>query len=311
MPMIGRHRRRWLERTAEFVLRGLGLALVTASAVTLPAPAFAQPPIAITACGKITKPGLYELDSDLTASSPSAGDCIVVTAGNVSLNLNHHNLIGAASAVGIHVMRRASKIFIEGTGSTIENFGEGIQIDAPAALVDNFTVLSNTDAGVLLNHAQQADLSNFFAIDNHNDGVRIVSGGFNVLQMPVITGNGRFGVWLQSSSHNSVGNFAVQNNSLAGIYIGCSQAGPQQLCSRGARPSNYNYLFSGVAGINNSGVQQYGVAIDLGDNFNRVVNVTAWQDNQLDLLDLNSDCASNYWFAEPIIGLVQPQICIN
>ena len=53
------------------------------------------------------------------------------------------------------------------------------------------------------------------------------------------------------------------------------------------------------------------VAIDLGDNFNRVVNVYAWLDSQVDLLDANPDCAGNYWFAEPIIGIVTPQTCIN
>jgi Periplasmic copper-binding protein (NosD) len=309
--MIGRHRPIWQERIAELVRHAIGLMLIMATAVVLPAPAFSQPPISITACGKITKAGLYELDNDLVASSPSAGDCLVVTAANVALNLNHFGLFGATSAVGIHVMKTAAKAFIEGDGSTIETFGVGIQIDAPGALADNFTVLSNTDAGVLLNHAQQADLSNFFAVDNKNDGVRIDGGGYNVLQMPVISGNGRYGVWAQSSSHNSVGNFAVQNNSLAGIYIGCSTAGPRGLCSRGAMTSNYNYLFSGIAGIFASGVQQYGVAIDQGDNFNRVVNVVALQNNQLDLFDVNADCASNYWFAEAKFGQVAPQNCIN
>jgi hypothetical protein len=126
--------------------------------------------------------------------------------------------------------------------------------------------------------------------------------------MPVISGNGRYGVWAQSSSHNSVGNFTVYNNSLTGIYIGCSTAGPKGLCSRGSGASN---LFSDTAGIFAGGVQQYGVAIDLGDNFNRVVNVVAWQNNQLDLFDVNSDCASNYWFAEAKFGLVAPISCIN
>ena len=49
----------------------------------------------------------------------------------------------------------------------------------------------------------------------------------------------------------------------------------------------------------------------IGDNFNRVVNVYAWLDSQVDLLDANPDCASNYWFAEPIIGVVTPPTCIN
>jgi hypothetical protein len=237
-------------------------------------------------------------------------DCLVVTAPNVSLNLNRYRLIGATDAVGIHIMKTAVKAFIEGNGAIIQTFGEGIQIDAPGALADNFTVLSNTDAGVLLNHVQQADLSNFVAL-NKNDGVRINGGGFNVLQMPTIQRSGRYGVWVQSSSDNSVGNFAVASNSLVGIYIGCSTAGPRGLCPRGAVASNYNYLFSGVAGIFRSGFQQYGVAIDLGDSFNRVVNVAASQNNQLDLFDVNSDCGSNYWFAEAQFGQVNPQTCIN
>jgi hypothetical protein len=305
--------RRGGSRRPEYSLTRLvaGCAIVLGAALAIPAAAFALVPTPITACGKITKAGLYELDNTVIASSPAAGDCLVITASNVSLNLNGFDIVGATSSVGIHVMKTATKVFIEGNGSTIQTFGVGIQIDASNALVDNFSVLSNTDAGVLINKAQQADLSNFYATDNRNDGVRIYGGGYNVLQAPVITGNGRFGVWAQSSSHNSIGNFDITNNSLAGIYIGCSQAGPSSLCKSGSPTSNYNSLFSGVAGISNGGVQQYGVAVDKGDNFNRVVNVRAWQNFELDLLDVNVGCASNFWFAEPIIGQVAPPACIN
>jgi Periplasmic copper-binding protein (NosD) len=307
--MIGRNLPTWLKRLDR--VRYAIVMLLSIVAVMSSAPASAQPPISITVCRKITQAGLYEVDNDLVASSPSAGDCLVITAPNVSLNLNRYRLIGATSAVGIHVMKSAAKAFIEGNGATIQTFGVGIQIDAAGALADNFIVLSNTDAGVLLNHVQQADLSNFSATNNLNDGVRINGGGYNVLQMPLISGNGRYGVWAQSSSHNSIGNFTVQNNAQAGVYIGCSTTGPQGVCPRGAFASNYNYMFSGIAGISSSGVQQYGVAIDHGNNFNRVVNVAALQNDQLDLFDANQDCASNYWFAEPTIGQVAPRDCIN
>ena len=292
-------------------MRHAALAILLAGAASIPAPAFAQPPVSITSCQKITRPGLYEVDSDLIASLPTSGDCLVITAPNVSLNLNRYHLIGATDAVGVHVMKTAARAFIEGNGATIQSFGVGLQIDATGTLADNFIALSNTDAGVVLNHVQQADLSNFSAAHNLNDGVRIVSGANNLLQSPMVFENGRFGVWIQSSSHNSVGNFAVQSNALAGIYIGCSSTGPQGPCPRASVPSNYNYLFSGVAGIVNSGTQQYGVAIDLGDNFNRVVNLAAAQNGKLDLYDVNSDCAANYWFAEAQFGAVAPQSCIN
>ncbi len=287
----------------------IGLALIAGAALTIPKVAFAQPPISVTNCQKITKPGLYEIDSIIIATVPAAGDCIVITAPNVSLNLNGFSLLGATAKVGIHVMKTAAKAVIEGNGSIIKTFGTGIQIDAAGALADNFTVNKNTDAGVVINHAQQVQLSNFSSTDNLNDGVRIVGGGFNGLQMPSISGNGRYGVWIEGYSNNSVGNFDISQNALVGIYVGCSQAGPGAACLRGVGRSNYNHLFSGT--IKDSGVQQYGVAIDLGDNFNRVVNVYAWLDSQVDLLDENPDCASNDWFAEPIIGRVTPQTCIN
>ncbi|MEA2681084.1 MAG: hypothetical protein QOK03_2806 [Candidatus Binataceae bacterium] len=309
MPMILRVRSHLRARLIAGVLNAIPPALILAAMLATPTAALSQPPIAITTCQKITKPGLYEIDNILIASSPAAGDCIIITASNVSLNLNGFDLLGATSGVGIHVMKSAAKTVIEGNGSIIQTFGVGIQIDGVGALADNFTVNKNTDAGVLINHAQQAQLSNFSSTNNLNDGVRIVGGGFNGLQMPSISGNGRYGVWLEASSNNSIGNFDMSKNALVGIYVGCSQAGPRAACLRGVGPSNYNRLFSGT--IKDSGVQQYGVAIDLGDNFNRVVNVYAWLDSQVDLLDANPDCASNYWFAEPIIGVVTPPTCIN
>src|SRR5579863_2021880 len=173
MRVTGRHRSIWSRRVATLMRRARLAALLAAAPTLIPAAASAQPPIPITACGKITKAGLYEVDSDLIASSPSAGDCLVITAANVSLNLNRYSLRGATSAVGVHVMKTAAKAFIEGNGATIETFGTGLEIDAPGALADNLIVLSNTDAGIVLNHVQQADLSNFSATDNLNDGVRI------------------------------------------------------------------------------------------------------------------------------------------
>lgn len=309
MPVTGRGCPSWLERNVPALACLIALASVPMAILTLPTEAFAQPPVAVTTCQKITKPGLYEIDNTIIASAPAAGDCIVITAPNVSLNLNGFDLLGATSAAGIHVMKTAAKAVIEGNGSTIQTFGVGIQIDGAAALADNFTVTKNTDAGVVINHAQQAELSNFTSADNMNDGVRVIGGGFNGLQMPSISGNGRYGVWIEGSSNNSVGNFDISKNGLAGIYVGCSAAGPRSACVRGVGPSNYNRLFSGT--IKDSGVQQYGVAIDLGDNFNRVVNVFAWLNSQVDLLDVNPDCGKNYWFAEPIIGKVTPPTCIN
>src|ERR1700733_9880701 len=109
MPMIGRPRSIWPGRSVPFVRCTLGMMLLAAVAMMLPAVAFSQSPISITACGKIKKAGLYELDSDRVASEPASGDCLVITAANVSLNLNHFDLYGATADVGIHVMKSAAR----------------------------------------------------------------------------------------------------------------------------------------------------------------------------------------------------------
>jgi parallel beta helix pectate lyase-like protein len=273
-------------------------------------PASAQPPTtSIINCTKITKAGFYEVDSALFVES-SGSDCLVITAPNVVLNLNGYTISGDTDADGIHVKPTASGVFIEGRGATIEKFGEGIEIDAANALVDNFTVTANSDAGVLLSHAQRADISMFSATDNLTDGVRIVQGAQNLLQTGTITDNDRYGVWIDGSSHNSVGNFDVNSNGTSGIYIGCSAAGPGLPCIGAVPVSNYNYVFSGTV-ENQSGTQSYGVTIDLHDNYNRVVNVASTDNVKFNLFDVNPDCADNSWFAETTIAYVQPPSCIN
>ena len=118
-----RERPTWLKRFVAGVLNAIVLAFIPIAALAIATGAFAQPPIAVTNWEKITKHGLYEIDNVLISSSPAAGDCIVITAPNVSLNLNGFDLLGATSAVGIHVMKTAAKAVIEGNGSIIQTFG--------------------------------------------------------------------------------------------------------------------------------------------------------------------------------------------
>ncbi|MBF6559736.1 MAG: right-handed parallel beta-helix repeat-containing protein [Candidatus Binataceae bacterium] len=306
------HESTGLGRIVNFIRRATRL-LLTIGAVWIAVgtrAASAQPP-SITSCTKITKPGFYQVDSDLFAEATPGGDCLVITAPNVVLNLNTHTISGNTDADGIHVKPTASGVFIEGEGATIEKFGEGIEIDAANALVDNFTVTANSDAGVLLNRAQRADISFFSATSNLNDGVRIARGAQNLLQSGTILDNGRYGVWIDGSSHNSVGNFDVESNGMGGIYIGCSLAGPGLPCIGKVPESNFNYVFSGIASVSNSVPQQYGIAIDLHDNYNPVVNVEASGNKPWDLFDVNPDCAGNSWFAEITLLNVQPSVCIK
>jgi hypothetical protein len=200
-------------------------------------------------------------------------------------------------------MPTASNAFIEGQDATISGFADGIEIDGSKATAENFTANNNLDAGVLLNNAHQSTVSNFTADSNvgsdkiSGDGVRVVKGTQNTIQQLTADSNARFGVWLLSTSHNSVTGFYLQDNVIAGLYAGTRASGP---CTSGCKPStppsSFNEIFNGFA-LRGSGSEAYGIAIDLGGNGNRVANVRSEFNNAFDMFDGNPDCANNIWLA--------------
>ncbi len=281
--------------------------LMTAAAIAIAAVAsYAQPSISLNTCTKISKAGLYEIDATSGLNS-SGGDCIVISASNVILYLNGSPIIGGGTGAGVHVVESASDAFVEGRDAVISGFAEGIEIDGSKDLAENFTTLNNTDAGVLLNNAKQAKLSNFTADSNATDGVRIYKGSYNTVAGGIDAWwNGRYGVWLSSTSHNNVGGFDVRDNSTAGVYIGCSVSGPSG--SKCKVPSKYNSIFNGAVNAVTLDSQPYGVVIDLGNDFNRVTNMNSGTpfETKGDLVDENANCANNDWFGEQQIFYTQP-----
>ena len=67
MPMILRVRSHLRARLIAGVLNAIPPALILGAMLAIPTAALSQPPIAITTCQKITKPGLYEIDNILIA----------------------------------------------------------------------------------------------------------------------------------------------------------------------------------------------------------------------------------------------------
>lgn len=252
----------------------------------------------------ITKAGVYEVEGPLTQSGPA--DCLLIKAANVTLNLNGESVTGNGGGAGVHIEASAGNAFVEGASSTISGFADGIEIDGANAFVENFYADSNGDAGVYLNSAKQARVANFGATGN-TDGVRIAQGTLNTLQDSTCADNRRYGIWLLGTTHNSIGTFDLQNNATAGIYAGCWDMGPKmQVCKPAVAPSSFNSIFAGSA---DGGTQQYGVAIDLGDNNNRVANNTS-KFNTTDMFDANPDCGNNLWL-DNVIGVPPTNGCIH
>lgn len=270
-----------------------------------PLPAIVASPI--TACGRIARPGYYKVDNALVAQA-DPGDCIQISAPNVSLNLNGYSVSGANAGVGVgvQVMPTAANAFIEGGSATISGFFDGVEIGGVGAIAENFNAENNSDAGVLLNRARLANVANFIASNNRFDGVRFAESVQSVVQSFAASGNNRYGVWLVGSSHDAVSAFTVSDNIIAGVYLGCSFDGPGGTCPRFAPKSNFNVIFAGVASTSESvPSQDYGVAIDLGDISNRVADITAQWNSTYDIYDANQVCGKNAWFAWTAI---KPQV---
>jgi parallel beta-helix repeat protein len=290
-----------------FGAAGLSGAIGLLIASAFPASGFVRkpPPLplivstSITACGRITHPGYYEVDSPLTAGADPA-DCIQISAANVSLNLNGQTITGVNAGSGVHVMRTGAQVYIEGGGATIAKFMDGVEIDGVGARAENFVASDNFDAGVLLNHARLATVSNFAANSaggGELDGVRLVGAAQNSIESFSTSHVNRFGVWLLGSSHNSISGFTITDNGIAGIYLGCSMTGPDGSCKPISPKSMFNAIFNGVSSDNSSGQAGYGVAADLGDISNRFSNITAQGNATYDVFDVNDVCGENAWFA--------------
>jgi len=136
--------------------------------------------------------------------------------------------------------------------------------------------------------------------------VRVAQGTGNTLQSFEAYRNDHYRVWLLGTNHNSVGGVDLLDNAIAGIYAGCWAIGPQNAQWKPAMaPSSYNIIFGGYARGGNGG-EEYGVAIDLGNNNNCVISTYGSGKIQFDFLDENEGCGNNLWFAQISDRHVEP-----
>ena len=144
---------------------------------------------AVTACGTLSAPGNYFLTKNLTA----AGDCLVIAAANVAIDLKGRTISG------------------NGTGSGITDDG----LDRDYAIVANGNI-HNFDTGVNLHSSGSAIISNLNVSNNGSQGV-FISECCNTLDS-VTANNNLTGIVLQSDD-SSLNKIQANGNSNGGILI--------------------------------------------------------------------------------------------
>lgn len=237
----------------------------------------------IVACGcTITEPGIYNVMADLSASqglSPLNG-CIDIDACNVELFTNGFNITGSGLGVGIQVLTKASKVFLEAKG------GSG---SAPVTA----TIISAWEYG--LKSEGKKVIADFFNFTNNNVGILLNGATNNTIAGFSSSNNTLYGVWLTGGSQNNQINNSIDlsANGVAGIYLGCSTTGPSgTVCQSPKNISSHNFLFDLLVSNN-----AYGIALELGSSKNLITDTNDNGNTIFDLFDGNPSCDANIWRA--------------
>jgi nitrous oxidase accessory protein NosD len=232
------------------------------------------------------------------------GNCMVVRASNVNLDIEFGGFEGDGTGIGIHVLPGAANFSFNSFAASITNFRIAFLINAPGAHVgastgDEPLQLSATSAGIVVANTYDAEVSSA-AIT-----APVCISLQRVKHSTVLLTEGQFG-WLSGC------NIGV---SLVGSSFSTIQGGPQyentpmSLSAKSygiliGRGSNFNTITQ--VNVQNSGI---GVQISKGAGHN-TVNSNVSVGNGVSLLDQNRGCGSNTW-SNNTYNTANPPDCIH
>jgi hypothetical protein len=254
-------------------------------------------PTPLNACGPIVSPGSYILTAN---PPPAGGDCFVISAPHVTLDLAGHTVAGLGVGAGVVLAPGATDARIESTvpGAVVGGFTTGIRDDANGAVITgpDLRVAGNLANGVWVLDASGSEVDQVVANGNHHYGVHLqMSLGISI-SADVVNGSGTYGVWAQTSEGTQILNDGITGSHGAGIYLGCSGTGNLQNAGCG-RPSDKS-LISGNTLVSNG---DYGIAISIESLGNVVTKNHVSGDVANDLQDENFHCSgplgTNTWQA--------------
>ena len=145
---------------------------------------------AVSTCGTLSAPGNYFLTRNLTA----AGDCLVIAADNVAIDMRGKTITG------------------NGTGAGITDAG----FQHPYAIIANGTI-RNFQTGINLDNSGLATISNVDSSKNVGDGI-FVDRCCNTLDSITANGTGGTGIVI-ASDDSSLSRILANGNGAGGILV--------------------------------------------------------------------------------------------
>jgi hypothetical protein len=180
------------------------------AAVILPGAALAAPQN-INTCQAISQPGAYIVNRNLAAS----GDCLVVAADFVTIDLDGFVLTGTGTGAGVAVGPGPARRGLTVRNGTVVGFSMGIDAaNAVGTNVERVTATGNASVGI--NTGDRAIVTRSHALNNGGDGIR---GGRGATIAGNVVGDNQNGIFADSGS--SVLHNISRNNRAHGVVMDC------------------------------------------------------------------------------------------
>jgi hypothetical protein len=260
------------------------LAVLLVSVLALNAKAQAGScPTSITSCGcTINRPGSYAVVNELNFDQglTGRGDCIDITASKVILDGGDEDVDGNGSGVGVRTFPGAELAVIQNFDE-IDDWNIGVKVQSLRATVTSSDITDNTSAQVLLQGANNANVTfDFVGVEGAGEGPCILvknskSDTISNVESMGCTG----GIVVENSLRTSIASSLFAFSFGDGIFFDAGS-------SHGAK------IASNCVGDNDD----LGIEIGKGNTKNQIsANCVLFDDDGTDLLDDNPNCAKDIW----------------
>jgi hypothetical protein len=166
----------------------------------------------ISACGTLSSAGNYFLTSNLTAT----GDCLVIAAANVAIDMKGKTITGNGTGAAITDGGSFFDFAIISNGK-IRNFENGIDLsDSGEAIISNVDSSNNTGDGIFIDRCCNT-LNSVTASSNGAAGIDIRSDDSSLTKIQA-NGNGNGGIFISQCCDLLVASTA-NNNTGIGVQI--------------------------------------------------------------------------------------------
>ena len=166
----------------------------------------------VSTCGTLSSPGSYVLSNNLSAT----GDCLVIAADNVAIDLHGNSIKGNGSGSGIRDDGGDRDYAIIANGK-ISNFVTGINLaTSGSAIITNVNASNNSGTGIFIGECCDT-LNSVTANNNGGNGIEIDSDDSSFTKIQA-NNNGGTGI-LATSCCNTLVSSTVSRNGGDGVDL--------------------------------------------------------------------------------------------